>query len=480
MVGGGMLRLTVLIHRWLGIVLGPLFAMWFASGIVMHFVPFPQLDERERVMGLPPLRLEGPLRGPADAAMVLGIADTLRVRLIQRADGPVYIVSGVSGSAAVKASDLASASVQSSPLALVLGADHAHQRGLKTADTAKISLLDYDQWTVSGKYHQHRPLHRLALDDDAGTELYLSSKTGEVVLDTTRSERAWNFVGSVAHWIYPPQLRSRPQLWSAVVWWLSLAALVSVIAGAILGVTRLRIGGKRRMSPYWGMHWWHHVAGLVSLIFVTTWIFSGWLSMDDGWLFSRARASDADIAVVAGLPRWDLLARGDLQRIDPHAREVEWFAFGGKIFRREITAPGAQQLIETGSGDPAQKFLFLPHAAIASIATGLGPGCGDPSVVGPTDNYGVASIMPESPVERIACGDIWYDIDAANGALAQKTDASRRAYRWLYGALHRLDFPALAARPTLRTVVIVPLCTIGFLFSLTGIAIGWRRLWRGA
>ena len=62
-----MLRMLVVTHRWLGIVLGPLFAMWFASGIVMHFVPFPQLDESERVAGLPPLKdtSDRLVRGPA-------------------------------------------------------------------------------------------------------------------------------------------------------------------------------------------------------------------------------------------------------------------------------------------------------------------------------------------------------------------------------------------------------------------------------
>jgi hypothetical protein len=471
-----MLRMLVVIHRWLGIILGPLFAMWFATGIVMHFVPFPQLAEKERIAGLPPLRLDGSLHGPAEAVTASGMDDALRIHLIQRADGPVYLVSGLSGSTALRAADLASADVTSSPLALVIGADHARRRGMTATDAARISLIDQDQWTVSGKYARHRPLYRLALDDDAGTDIYVSSKTGEVVLDTTRWERAWNFVGSVAHWIYPTQLRGKPALWSAVVWWLSLAALLSVLAGAVLAFARLGIGRDRRVSPYQGLHWWHHVAGLVCLIFVTTWIFSGWLSMDEGRLFSSARASNADIAAVAGAPPWNLLADEDLHGIDPPAREVEWFAFAGRLFRREETAPNAQQLVEIGTRDRVQKFLFLPIDAIRSIANRLSPDCRDPVAVGPEDDYSIASIVPGSPVERIACGDVWYDIDAANGALLQKTDASRRAYRWLYGALHRLDFPALAARPILRTLVIVSLCGTGFLFSLTGLAIGWRRL----
>jgi hypothetical protein len=474
MVGRAVLRSLIVIHRWLGIGLAPLFAMWFASGIVMHFVPFPQLDESERIAGLTPLRLGAAIHGPADAVMALGIADALRVRLIQRADGPVYIVSGPSGSTALKASDLSSASVPSSPLALVIGADHAHQRGTKMSDAANISLKDYDQWTVSGRYQQHRPLYRLGFDDDAGTEIYISSKTGEVVLETTRWERGWNFVGSVPHWIYPPQLRSQPALWSTTVWWLSLAALVSVIAGVVIGIVRLRIDGKRRVSPYRGMHWWHHIAGLVTLVFVTTWIFSGWLSMDGGLLFSRALASSGETASIAGHSPWDLLAHEDLQHIAPQVREIEWFTLAGKIFRREITAPNAQQVFEIGSREEAQQFL--PLATIRPLATALGIGCGDPAQVSATDDYAVASVMPDGPIYRVVCGDVWYDIDAASGMLAQKTDPSRRAYRWLYSALHTLDFPALAARPILRTVVVVSLCGIGFLFSLTGVVIGWRRL----
>jgi hypothetical protein len=472
-----MLRMLVVTHRWLGIVLGPLFAMWFASGIVMHFVPFPQLDESERVAGLPPLRLEGPLHGPAEAVTALGMTDALRVRLLRRADGPIYLVTGTSGSTALRASDLGSAVVPSARIALVIGKDYARQRGIKAADSAEIVLIDHDQWTVAGHYQRHRPLYRLALGDEAGTEIYISSKTGEVVLDTTHRQRGWNFVGSVAHWIYPTQLRSKPELWSAVVWWLSFAAFLSVLMGAILGIVRLQVAGKQFVSPFRGMHWWHHVLGLASLIFVTTWIFSGWLSMDDGLLFSKARASNTELAAVSGAPPWDRLTNDALMHITPSAREVEWFGFDGRLFRREITAANAQRLEEVGDG--ARMRQFLPLDALDPIAARLGPDCGDPTELDGTDHYAIAAAMPDGPVYRIACGDVWYDIDASNGALLQRTDSSRRAYRWLYQGLHTLDFPALARRSMLRTVLIVSLCAIGFVFSLTGLMIGARRLWQG-
>jgi len=92
----------------------------------------------------------------------------------------------------------------------------------------------------------------------------------------------------------------------------------------------------------------------------------------------------------------------------------------------------------------------------------------------------IASVISGAPVYRIRCGERWYDIDSASGALLQTTDSSRRAYRWLFSGLHRHDFPVLSGRPVLRTALIVTLCGIGLVFSLTGIVIGTRRLWRGA
>ena len=114
--------------------------------------------------------------------------------------------------------------------------------------------------------------------------------------------------------------------------------------------------------------------------------------------------------------------------------------------------------------------------AVDAAASRLGRFCNPARVVGPGDDYAIASSAPGAPVFRLVCGDSWFDIDAANGALLEKLDASRRVYRWLYGALHTFDFPVLTARPTLRTVLIVALCGCGFIFSLTGVVIAWRRL----
>ena len=193
--------------------------------------PFRRLTEAERIDGLTPI---DPSQGPYDPAAAVnasGIKDATRVRLLRRSDGPVYVVTGRSGVSAVRADDLTNAAIKSAPLALTIAEAAARQRGQNTSQAALVDFANYDQWTVPNGFDRHRPLYRIALNDNAGTELYVSSVTGEVVLDTTRRERAWNYVGSVAHWIYPTLLRRSHGAWDATVWSLSLVALIAAISG---------------------------------------------------------------------------------------------------------------------------------------------------------------------------------------------------------------------------------------------------------
>src|SRR5262249_31322169 len=120
-----MMGAMVLLHRWLGIAFCLLFAMWFATGIVMHFVPFPSLTEAERFAGLAPVEDARVAIGSSDAVRACGLEDAERVRLIARSDGPVYVVSGPSRSRAIRASDGADATVKSPDLALAAAIDHA-------------------------------------------------------------------------------------------------------------------------------------------------------------------------------------------------------------------------------------------------------------------------------------------------------------------------------------------------------------------
>ncbi|MCK1296822.1 PepSY domain-containing protein [Bradyrhizobium sp. 24] len=470
-----MMDALVLLHRWLGIAFCLLFAMWFATGIVMHFVPFPSLTETERFTGLAPVDRTQVAVLVSDAVAVSGMADVRRVRLIQRSDGPIYIVSGPSRLRAIQASDGTDATVISDVLALAVAQDYARNRGKQAPRAVVVARSDYDQWSVPNGFDRHRPLFRVALGDAAGTEIYVSSSTGEVVLDTTRSERWWNLAGSVLHWIYPTALRINWSLWDKIVWTLSLLGLIAALSGAWVGIVRTRARQGMAISPYRGWHAIHHVAGLLSMMFILTWIFSGWLSMDHGRLFSGGQMTkdETDIATAA-LP-WDAFAPARWEPISSSTKEVEWFGFNGHPYRRDRIDLDRQIMVEIDA-DSGDRTGFLDLREIELLLARLSANCDVPSPLGEYDAYAATSAMPGAPVYRCKCRDVWFDIDSATGVVLQRLDRSRRSYRWLYSGLHTLDFPILLAHPSLRSGLIVGLCSFGLLFSLTGIVLGSRRL----
>ena len=472
-----MIRALTLVHRWLGVPCCLLFAMWFASGMVMHVVPFPALTDAERVAGLAPIDFARVLRGPRDAAAASGVADVARVRLLQRSDGPIYLVSGATGLAALHADDLAPAAVRSEKLALAIAVDHARRRGLDAAGATPAGSAAHDQWTVTNGLDRHRPLYRVALNDGAGTELYVSSVTGEVVCDTTRRERWWSYAGSIPHWLYFTALRARPFAWTATVWTVSLVASIAALAGAVLGLLRIVPAGRGLVTPYRGWHAWHHVLGLTCATFVLSGIVSGWLSMDHGLLFSTRTLSEAEATILAPALARDSLPAEAPGRT-PQASEVEWFFFNATPYRRDRTGLDAQLLLPGDLRPDAPSRAYLTPAEIAAVARRFPHACGVALIDAGTDDYASAPSLPSAPVYRIACGDLWFHVDGASGAILDRLDSSRRAYRWLYGALHTLDIPSLNAHPALRSALVLVLCGCGLAFSLTGCMIAGRRVAR--
>ena len=471
------MRILTWLHRWWGVLFCLLFAMWFASGIVMHFVPFPSPSDGDRFAALMPIDPAGVGHGPAEAIAKSSIAEVLRVRLVGRRDGPIYLISGASAERALRASDLADGRVYSERTALEIGTGYARSRGLDASRVHVTGLIAFDQWSVSGEFDSDRPLYRVALDDGSGTEIYVASTTGDVVLVTTQKARALNYLGSVAHWLYPTALRQHRQAWSALMWWLSLVATLGAGLGVVVGLLSLSRRGRHAAPATRGLQAWHHYLGLAFAPFILGWIFSGFLSMDDG-RSSFATTLRDDALSLAGAPAWGLLPPDEMQHLAATSKEIEWFALAGRIYRRERTGFGEQRLSlavpDTGVTSGARAFLRADE--IESAARQLGGDCGRVATGGADAPDDGKPARREAPVFRIICGDIWYEIDGSTGALLNRLDHSGRAYRWLFGRLHTLDFPALQSRPRLRTTIIVALCLCGLAFSLSGVVLAWRRL----
>ena len=86
-------------HRWLGIALCLLFAMWFVSGMVMMYVGYPKLTAHERLAHLPALQSQAGLLPPQQALHLAGWQQPLEeLRLsASRAGQPVYQLTPVKG-----------------------------------------------------------------------------------------------------------------------------------------------------------------------------------------------------------------------------------------------------------------------------------------------------------------------------------------------------------------------------------------------
>jgi hypothetical protein len=192
----------------------------------------------------------------------------------------------------------------------------------------------------------------------------------------------------VVHWIYPTVLRRNWAAWDKVVWTLSLVALIGAITGVALGIMKSQVSRAGLGSPFRGWHAWHHILGLFTATFVVTWIFSGWLSMDHGLLFSRGRLSDTEAAAIARTPDWSSLA-GNTRRIPASAKEVEWFAVGERLYKRERTSLASQSLspIGSGPGDSQRSQPYLTAAEVDGFVRRIAPDCAASFVVGAGDNY---------------------------------------------------------------------------------------------
>src|SRR5215210_1120612 len=104
-------------------------------------------------------------------------------------------------------------------------------------------------------------------------------------------------------------------------------------------------------------------------------------------------------------------------------REIEWFSFGGRTYKRERLTFKAQRL--SLAADPASAVGDrLVSQDVQAVASRLSPHCGRVVAVEASDPYPVVRSMPDAPVYRFACGDTWFQVDSANGAILEKLDAS--------------------------------------------------------
>lgn len=464
-------------HRWVGVALCLMFAVWFATGAVMVFVAFPSLSEglraaRSEVVDPTQVRI-----GPAEASSLLEPSGG--VRLISRAGTAAYIGKKDGQFRAISA-------VDGRPLPPI-GAGEARRIAERFGQAPAASVdgpFDYDQWVVHQQFDPLRPVYRVRLADPQKTELYISARTGQVLQQTRGLERAANWVASVTHWIYFVPLRRSFAAWDWTVWVLSLIGLTSVTAGIWLGLTRStrKMRSKRpALSPFRGLMRWHHVIGLAAGGFVLFWIVSGWLSMDHGRLFSEGEATaSAERAYEEGGSGAHAapLTAADVRTLATTASSITFDRVDGCQVAA-ATGPATPRIV---AACPSGRMIGqgLPRAAILSAIAAAWPleRVESLTAVRADSPYAKAESLPNGVLEAKLTGPrtLRLFIDPVSGKLLVVMDRSREAYAWLYYMVHTYNYPGLSDRPALRiTILLVPLA-LGFTFSITGVLVSLRRL----
>jgi hypothetical protein len=449
------LRALLVIHRYLGIATGVLMVGWCLSGIVMMYVPYPYLSEAERVLHLPPIAAATCCKLP-DAPGVGFQVETVGTHTVLR-------VKGEHGS--LRLFDLASGNALTSieeadAAAVAAGFAIAHQPRL-------LEVIDHDQWTVQGAHGPDRPLFHYSLEDAAGTQLYVSSSSGKAVQVTNASQRFWNWLGSIPHWIYFSSLRQYPAAWSQVVVWTSLLGTFLTLTGLYIGICHFRPRAGGRWIPFRGLHYWHHLLGLWFGLLLLTWVVSGLISMNPwGFLEGGERIAPHQLSDRWGLPRrlkgWTSI----------HSAPT-----GDGLFLIAMRSDGSRQRLDA-AGNPAP----LMPADLASLTTALtrGHGVQSAQLITAEDAYYFSHHRERVslPAYRVILADAEqtrYYLDPVSGELLSTVDRDGRWYRWLHQALHRIDFSAAVRASPTRDVFMLTALVGMALLSAFGTYLGIRR-----
>ena len=463
----------ILTHRYLGILLCVPFLVWFVSGIAMIYArEMPTLTPQARLEHLPVLDLAGIRLSATEARQrsELGTAVTA-VTLLTLLGRPAYRFDGGGGWVFADTGESLEMNAERAALSARLfahvPAGKIHPAGI---------LTQVDQWTIG--HSREMPLHKFTIDDDAGTELYVSERTGEVAVLTTRSGRALAWVSAIPHWLYFEAIRSRPQVWRRVVLWLSGLGIVSALIGLVLGIIQYR--RRPPHIPYAGWLRWHYITGIIFGVFTLTWVFSGFLSMEP-WYWTNPTG------LVSGLNDALEDVSLDLGRFStplpsvPGAKEMEWLLLQGKPYYRIQTAAPDPVLVSAETLQ-VRKEPFNTDSIVSQLSKAGPYTATNVALLSDYDSYYYSfNRKAPLPVLRVKFDDpssTWVYVDPRLSQVVSTVTHRERIQRWIYHGLHSLDFSFWYYSRPAWDIGMVGLSMGGVALSLIGVVISWKRVAR--
>ncbi len=301
-------KLLIYSHRWLGIVITAMFLVWTLSGVVLMYYGHPQITTGERLLRLEPLDFSTATITPAEAAAKAGIKP-YRVRLSMYNGRPVYHLTRVS---------IGNWSAVFADTGEVLPKMNREQalNWMKQFAPEYASTMTYDAYLESPDEFTRiptlagfAPMHRMAMNDPAGTEYYISGKSNDIVQKTDRRGRILAISGYILHNLFFFRQRS---WWTSMLDFIAWTSMLMAATGIVLGIWRIALKPRFRhkgvpsYTPYSSWMKWHHYAGLLFGLFSISWILSGMIPIStfpiSGWTDVSKRVESNGEGFIMGNP----------------------------------------------------------------------------------------------------------------------------------------------------------------------------------
>lgn len=490
-----MKRLLYQIHRWVGITLALFMSLWFLSGLVIMYSGPSALGRAEQLARAETLQPQAGWlslgeaweRSSAQRKGDAAIADARLVRqgnearwLVEDSKGKRHALSALDGSLSETSVDQASAIVR--------------QWVARDGADTRLHYIDTGiQDSAMRNYDALRPFHRFAVGEGS-REVLVSARTGEVVRDSTRLDRTLYWTGNWIHLLRPLETNGlSADTRRTVLTWLGFFAFAGALTGLIIGWQRWRPGwggratySQGRTQPYREFWFkWHFWVGLLGGSFALLWAFSGYINGNPFEIFSPATVSRDEIARYQGqgLPAPVRNWRPYAFVTDEENKtivELNWRRLGSEAVLVGLTRDGSRlpQPVDGGS----LRFDAPKLLAAAERLAGTVP-LASHRLLTEYDSYYYAR-HSQGPVERplpvlqvdLADADATrLYLDPQDGRLLLRQDSSRRAYRWLWSAIHHWDIGWIKHRPLWDTWMLTWVL-MGVVLGSSSVVIGWKRL----
>ena len=473
-------KVFLFVHRILGALLSILFVAWFLSGLVMIYHNFPRVTQSQRLAKMDYLKADSL---PEWKEIEQRLPKDERVKQVTL---DCYLGQNVFHIRTDKGQyDIPARSGETLPS---IDGDRIRKVASLWNESATIridTLYQLEQWIPFGRLKEEFPIYKFYFDDKEKHQLYISSKTGNVLQYTDKESRFWAWIGAIPHWVYFTSLRQDAYLWIKTVVWLSGIGCLMCIAGIYLGIRDFRLARKRgKVSPYkkaW--YKWHHITGTVFGLFVLTFCFSGMMSLarvQDWGIKSKLPFNPMEeLAKQAPSPAdYVLDYREAIAHYPGQIRQLSWSSFGNIPY---YTLRKTNGKIYLDARMKNIKPLSLKEEEVMTILKRIHESPTKFSLMEHFDDYYLARKMKLAlPVYKIEIDDIessTYYVDPKSGR-TRYIDNPARWMHWMYPALHSLRIRFLIEHPVLWNTVMWGLMLGGTFVSISGLYLAFKYLKR--